>query len=349
MLKKILILQNKIPHYRKAVYNRLSEFYDVTVLHSGDKSVNEKDKYKEKIVENKKIWKFNIQKNIIQEITDNKYDAIIAMFDIAWINNIVALYARDKKTKFIWWGHRYSKKYIVNIIRNYLMKNADAHLLYSDKEINDMVKSGIRRESIFVANNTIEVKNHGFCKECKKKSFLFVGRAQKRKRVDLLLKAFATIKDELSNYITIDIVGEGAENKILKQLARELNIEERVCFHGAITEEEELKPLFEKAFAYISPGPVGLGVLHSLAYGVPVVTHKYEYHGPEFDNLTSKNSIVYENHNELPNILLEFAKNNELSYRLGKNAYEHYKNFRTIDNMIKGFLDAINYVCEEDR
>ena len=39
MMKRILILQNTILHYRKPLYNKLAEQYDVTVLHSEEKKV----------------------------------------------------------------------------------------------------------------------------------------------------------------------------------------------------------------------------------------------------------------------------------------------------------------------
>ena len=48
-MKKVLILQNYVPHYRKPVYNELGMKYDVTILHSGNKSVTENDCYKEKL------------------------------------------------------------------------------------------------------------------------------------------------------------------------------------------------------------------------------------------------------------------------------------------------------------
>jgi len=73
---------------------------------------------------------------------------------------------------------------------------------------------------------------------------------------------------------TIHIIGEGEENEYLKDLSVKLNISNRVIFYGKITNEITLKGLFRQAYAYISPGPVGLGVLHSFAYGVPVLHKK---------------------------------------------------------------------------
>lgn len=53
-MKKVLILQNTILHYRKALYNELSKNYDVTILHSGKVSKNQDDYYNEIVCKNKK-------------------------------------------------------------------------------------------------------------------------------------------------------------------------------------------------------------------------------------------------------------------------------------------------------
>ena len=35
-MKKVVIIQNIIPHYRIALYNELSKYYNIIVIHSGD-------------------------------------------------------------------------------------------------------------------------------------------------------------------------------------------------------------------------------------------------------------------------------------------------------------------------
>jgi len=76
-MKKVIILQNLVPHYRKPVYNALALKYDVTILHSGNPSVTESDVYKEIIVKSNKIWKFYFQKNVFKIIKDNSYNCYV--------------------------------------------------------------------------------------------------------------------------------------------------------------------------------------------------------------------------------------------------------------------------------
>jgi len=343
-MKNVLILQNEIMAYRKAIYNTLAKKYNLTILHSGKISKTNTDDYHEIIVPKSNIGPLIRQKDLFHEIKNGNYDLIIAMFDLHWIKNILLLF-RIQKIPIIYWGHRYGKNAILNSIRNFLLKKCDAAILYNGSEIEKMVQSGIARNKIFIAENTIHVENHEDCSNYPKSSFLYVGRAQKRKKVDELIRAFSQIIDEIPSHITIDIVGEGEENNFLKELAGKLNIKERVVFHGGITDNKRLKEIFKKAFAYVSPDAIGLGAQHSFAYGVPVITIANGFKGAEFDKLNHNvNAILYNSHNELKDILLKLIGNVVLRQRLGKNAYNLYKNKLTIYNMAQGFIDAIDYV-----
>jgi glycosyltransferase involved in cell wall biosynthesis len=70
-----------------------------------------------------------------------------------------------------------------------------------------------------------------------KKIILNVNRLDPRKRVDLVIKAFKPICDELDD-VVLQIGGVGLEAERLRDLAKELNIENRVNFMGYIREEE---------------------------------------------------------------------------------------------------------------
>jgi len=340
-MKKLLIIQGGIPHYRKPVYNELSRHYDVTVLHIGGKSVDVDDTYNEIIAPMKRFGPFFLQSGVMKVMRNGDYDAVIAMFDIRWVANIIAVFLR-KKSRFLYWGHRYGKNYLTNRLRDLLMRLSDGVVLYSDAEISQMLSCGIPRSRIFVAPNTIHVSNHsdGSCAD--KDSFLFVGRAQKRKRIDLLIRAFSEIRDLIPNNTRINIIGAGKENDSLRGIAEQLGVSRHVIFHGEIVANEGLKPFFHSAYAYVSPGPVGLSVLHSFAYGVPVVTAHSGRHGPEFDDLEhGKNSLLYSTYNEFKKTLVNLCNDRSLAIRLGKNAYEHYAENRTLENMVEGFVEAI--------
>jgi glycosyltransferase involved in cell wall biosynthesis len=160
----------------------------------------------------------------------------------------------------------------------------------------------------------------------------------------MCIRDSSKIISDIEDDIFIQIVGEGKENEVLKNLAKNLNIENRVKFLGSIIDEDTLKNIFHKSLAYVSPGHVGLGVLHSFAYGIPVVTIKHKYHAPEYDNINKNNSILYNGSiNELANVLKQLVLDQDLSYRLGRNAYNHYSTKRTMTLMVQSFVKAIEY------
>lgn len=67
------------------------------------------------------------------------------------------------------------------------------------------------------------------------------------------------------------LVGDGPERADLEKLAKDLGLD--VHFFGACYDESKLARLILASDVTVAPGKVGLTAMHSLAYGVPVVTH----------------------------------------------------------------------------
>lgn len=346
-MKKVLILQPKILHYRKALYSALSEHYDLTVLHSGKAVVTDDDCYRELIVPVRKVGPFFLQSGVLKEIRSGQYAVVVAMFDLRWFMNIVGAFLSGN-TRYLYWGQIYTTNRLANFFRDRLMRSVDGVILYSGDFIDRIVSSGVPAAKLFVAQNTIHIDNHGVDWAVEKDSFIFSGRAQLRKRVSDLIRAFADVRDRLPENFVLNIVGAGPENDNLAALAAELDITDKVIFHGEIVRGDQLRPLFHRAIAYVSPGPVGLGVQHSFAYGVPVVTHRSEPHGPEFGDLKhQQNAMIYDTFDELKSILIELSTDRGLSEAMGRNAYEFYAENRTLAVMVRGFRSAIDNVSAE--
>ena len=116
----------------------------------------------------------------------------------------------------------------------------------------------------------------------------------------------------------------------------------KVNFLGRIDDPNALVNIFSRAYAYVSPGPVGLGVLHSLAYGVPVITLRYARHGPEFHNLIHEhNALICEEEASIEEAMWRICTDAALAKRLGNNAYQHYALERTLSRMLDGFRKVI--------
>ena len=342
-MKRILILQNKILHYRKSFFNELSKNYDVTVIHSGSKSVNTNDIYKEIIVDVNSFGPFFIQKGILREIRKDKYDVIISMFDLRWINNILSLYLRPKKTKFIWWGAWLTNSKIANFFRVKLSKLKNVNSIFYTKEsMNDFISLGVSPNNSFLANNTFDVGDRIKSYENNiKNKVLFVGSLDKRKQNDILIRAFHRINKE--NKIILCIIGDGAELSYLKSLVKELKIEKNVTFEGKITDVNTLKNYYRESIVSVSFGQAGLSVLQSLGYGVPFITKINAISGGEKTNIIDGyNGFFCEDSLESLEKKIKLICSAEEKYRdMGKNAFNYYSEYCTIENMVQGFIDAI--------
>ncbi len=102
---------------------------------------------------------------------------------------------------------------------------------------------------------------------------LLTNRHYPQKRFDLAIRAMAEVR---KRHPRVQLVVPGpatAHTATLKDLVAELGLADAVLFLGPIA-EEELQKLYEGAAVYVYPAPeedFGMGVIESMAKGVPVV------------------------------------------------------------------------------
>ncbi len=131
------------------------------------------------------------------------------------------------------YAHNFKKSY----------EQIDLFLAPSDFMKNKCIEFGISSEKIKVLRNTMAVKNLKLKQEPKEKNyFLYLGRLSEEKGVDRLIKAVSILKKnthfppkaDFKNSNFLYIAGRGPEEKRLKKLAKELNLEYEIKFLGGI-------------------------------------------------------------------------------------------------------------------
>lgn len=344
MKKNILIGYNYILHYRVPLFNKLSERYEVTVLHSGKKMVTDQDLYREIIVPVYKIGPIHLQPGLIKELINPKYSVVIVLFDVAWLTTLISVISRNKKRKFILWGAWITNNRFANYVRLNLTKIADANIFYTHQAKMDFIKMNINEEKLFVANNTFDVgiQLHSYTNKLKNR-ILFVGSLDERKQNDILINAFKNIISKIPKNIILTIVGDGLQFNSLVNLVASLNLKNRVEFLGRINNNDLLKEQYKNAIVSVSFGQAGLTVLQSLGYGVPFLTKKNAISGGEITNIKNNyNGILCEdNIKSLEDNLIKLCSDIPLARKLGENAFNYYLRYCTIENMAQGFIDAI--------
>jgi len=340
-MKKVLIIYPYHHHYRTDFFNSLSNKFDLTVLHSGFTSFEEKHsniKFKEIIITKYKIGPFIVRPSLFK-FTEG-YDYYIILSDLRWISSILFFLFNYKKHKLILWGNWFTNSKISNQLRVMLAKKAFSNIFYHQKTKNEFVKSGIKKNICFVANNTIHVDQNLSDFNEKRNKILVVGSLNSRKRINLLIMSFIKIH-KLIPHVTLDIIGSGDQMEYLKGIA---NLNENIIFHGRIENKQILSKFYNKAICEVSPMQAGLSVLQSLGFGVPFITHKHAITGGEIYNIIDGfNGFLFDSHKKnLSDIILNLCNNKKLIIEMSKNSKIYYNSFCTNENMVNGFIDSIN-------
>ncbi|GHY02433.1 glycosyltransferase [Vibrio cholerae] len=348
MKKKVLIGYNYILHYRKPFFNELAKHYDVTVLHSGEISVNENDDFSELIVPTRKLGPFFLQRKLIKECFSKEYDFVILLFDVRWVFTVLTLLlnkALFRNKKIILWGAWITKSNIANQVRMALSKMVYANVYYTAEARRDFVLLGLKPDNLYVANNTFDVENKSKSYEHDNKfRLLFVGSLDVRKNNIDLIEAYKNTLEHIPENITLTFVGDGKENEVLRSLVDRLGIADRVDFVGRLENPLELVQYYNEALVSISYGQAGLSVLQSLGFGVPFITHRDAISGGEKSNIKHGiNGSFCDDRMALEKEIIKFANDDHLARNMGENAYNYYSRFCTIENMVQGFVDAIEH------
>ncbi|NOW46698.1 glycosyltransferase involved in cell wall biosynthesis [Novosphingobium sp. SG751A] len=127
--------------------------------------------------------------------------------------------------------------------------------------------------------------------------FLYVGRLAQQKRIDLLIQAFARVSVDLPE-ARLRLVGAGPMDEVLKVLAENLGVSDKIEYTGALS-GEALYSNYLDATALILPSssePWGLVVNEALHFGCPVIVSDRCGCVPELAN-NSACGLVFESGN----------------------------------------------------
>ena len=100
---------------------------------------------------------------------------------------------------------------------------------------------------------------------------IFVGRLTAEKHVDVVLKALTKLDPALD--VHFDIVGGGDQRKNLEHLATELGVQDRVTFHGRVS-DDELRELYSRASVFTIASIAELqsiATMEAMASALPIV------------------------------------------------------------------------------
>jgi glycosyltransferase involved in cell wall biosynthesis len=113
-------------------------------------------------------------------------------------------------------------------------------------------------------------------------NLFFVGRLTTIKKLDMVLRAMAQLKENGQDY-NMTFIGGDVQGE-LEALAKDLGLQDNVWFYGPCYDEKILGNMIYNANLCVSPGNIGLTAMHSLVFGTPAITHNdFPHQMPEFE------------------------------------------------------------------
>ena len=224
------------------------------------------------------------------------------------------------------------------------LKSLDGIIAYSNKGASQYRALGIPEERVFVATNAVLPKpttpaHHRPIPVISQLQVLFVGRLQRRKRVDLLLKACASLPKELQPLLFI--IGDGPARPELERLAME--ILPATMFVGD-QRGESLATYFKQADLFVLPGTGGLAVQQAMSYALPVIVAQGD--GTQEDLVRPQNGwlVPADDVNALQNALREALSDIRGLRKKGLESYRIVAEEVNVEKMAETFISAIDRI-----
>jgi glycosyltransferase involved in cell wall biosynthesis len=157
----------------------------------------------------------------------------------------------------------------------YVFNKCDLIISTAEYWKKDLVRYfGITEEKIVVVPVGVDIERFkplNITKSDDMKLVLYVGGLSREKGLDILLKAFKLVVQELLN-VKLLVIGKGSHEAYFKRMAKEMGIASYVEFLGFVP-EKELPYYYNIAdvFVYPSRTAFGLMLLEAMACGTPVI------------------------------------------------------------------------------
>ncbi len=307
---RVAILTNILTTYRQGFYDRLFSREDIFVTVYCQKiipgmnlhSIHERYPDNVRIVnfisvkEEKIVWQYIPWREII-----NNNDVIFINGNPRVLSDFLfANYLRLTGGKIVLWSqaHSYGANIITEKIRLFWTKFFKYIFVYTDSDTISLKEKGFKKNYILGMNNGLDQKIIDTISskwsdiQLKKwrdtKSLdnmvmiLSCARLVSKNKFEQIIQALPLMMTKIPNLLWC-IIGDGDEKKNLEVKVNTAGLQDHVRFIGSIYDENELAPWFLSSDLLVHPASIGLTLLHSFGYGLPVVINgEAKLHGPEY-------------------------------------------------------------------
>jgi glycosyltransferase involved in cell wall biosynthesis len=378
--KRIAIVVNVIPHYRKDFYDRLfgNSHLKITVYcnpgipNSSLKSIHLRYEKNIRILKSYFLLKESFVCTILPwwEII-NDYDLVIIEANPRYFSYfLLATYMRLCKKNIALWTMVFSQNNNIFFqrLRFFWLSFYNKFLVYSEKDLVFLKKIAPDNSTIFSVNNGLDQheieENISFWnknrinvwrKENGLKGRIILLSCARLELKNLFLEIINILPEIIKIYpnVILCIIGDGIELVNLTKRVKNLGLNNHVKFLGAIHQEEKLAPWFLSSRLLIHPGSIGLSLFHALGYGLPVITHSnWKAHAPEFlafKDINKKFYFTENNFQEMQEVIIKQIKNINLNKRLIHQSRLFIKRKYNTSVMAERFIRFVNTVTNKKK
>ncbi len=304
-IPKVAIVPAICPLYRLYVWEKLAELksLDVTFFLETENNIDNikyipldilNEKFQWKRIRNSYHFRFLWQKGVLK-LPFSDYDMILFSGNIRCLSTwIASILARLMGKRVYFWTHGvYGKENRLSLfVKRIFLSIPNGNFFYGDLSLQKVLSWNFNKDHNHVIYNSLNYDFHKKMRESqsnentyidhfnnKNPVLLFIGRLTRIKKLEQLLLAAKKLENEGELY-NIILIGDGPERERLQEISTDNNL--HTWFYGECYDENELYSLISQADLCISPGNVGLTLMHCLSYGTPVITHNdFSYQMPE--------------------------------------------------------------------
>lgn len=276
--------------------------------------------------------------------------------------------------RVLWWSPIWRPNGRVEIgggLRGWLMRSVFRRLYgyvtYGRRAAEVALAGGIAKDRIFVAYNSLDTprllaaerrwrESPGRLARFRdetglsnKKVVLYVGQFIPRKRLDVLLDAFAMIRrGDPHDETRLVLIGDGPDLSRVRARADARDLQGSVRFVGRVVDIEQICPYFLSTRVVVLPGAGGLVVNQSLTHGVPVIVGGGD--GTESDSVEEGGNGYFwagDSADSLADLIRRIAYAPESDWqRLSENARAAVKERTNLATMLDGMVRAVSSAQE---
>jgi glycosyltransferase involved in cell wall biosynthesis len=304
-----------------------------------------------------------VQPSIPLRTLFGRYDTVVCEYGKSIVSSLISLFlCKLTGKRFIWWAAGWERSIYPKLGRafkvynSFFWKLADGAIVFHSNAFHQLTKARTPKGKVYIAQNTrddrpilrnwdytihrSQVLRKSLGLQSSDKIILYVGALIKRKRVDVLIKAFGQIAKRYQ-HIYLVIVGDGSEKQPLDNLIKELDIPRVMCVGGKTT---DVYDYFAMCNVCVLPGLGGLAINDAMICRKPVVCSSAD--GSEKDLIENgvtgyiiADSVFSEE--ILADRILSVIGDEKRNAEMGDKAYVRYMKMATFDEMVNNFERAI--------